>query len=262
MNINYDEENKEYQIKKIICEENNTINKLYYQQINNITVIRDDKLCGGTKSRFVKNIIEEYPSYNKFIYYTPWYGSAQIALALGIYKYNKINKTNRQAIIYVDTPIDPNYKYPFMKIAEKYGAIYYYGSDNEIEHYLESNPDAMFIPSGMDLPIVHKKIEKLGNLIKKKFGIFDEFYYACGSGTLIRAIQKSNLAKKYYAVCVTGGIPSDIGNAIGYKHYQSFDEIVKDEYKPPFNSAIHYDAKAWEYVPKNSNKKILFWNVF
>lgn len=264
IDINYQQENKEYHIRKMVCDSNNLINKLYYQQINNITVIRDDKLCGGTKSRFVKYIIEEYSNYNKFLYRSPPYGGAQIALSWGINEYNKINKTNKEAIIFIDPDVHPyinDFEYPFVRIAKEFGAIYYNGSSKEIKNYLENNPDTMILPSGMDLPIVNKKIIKLANLISDIFGEFDEFYYACGSGTLVRAIQKSKLANKYYAICVTGGIPNNIGNAIGYKHDQLFDDIVREENKPPFNSAIHYDAKAWKYVPKNENKRIIFWNV-
>ena len=103
----------------------------------------------------------------------------------------------------------------------------------------------------------------MGILVKQKLGQFDEFYYACGSGTLVRCLQNSGLAKKYFAIGVTARNPQ-IGKAIIYYHNQSFDEIVEDQYKPPFNSAIHYDAKAWKYAFQNygTNKKILFWNVF
>ena len=30
---------------------------------------------------------------------------------------------------------------------------------------------------------------------------------------------------------------------------------------PPFPSVDSYDAKVWKYIPKNTNKDILFWNV-
>jgi hypothetical protein len=162
-NINYEKENEEYQIRKIICNDDNTLNKIYYQQMDNITVIRDDKLCGGTKSRFVHDIINEYPTYNKFVYFSPLYGAAQIALAWGTNKYNKINQTNKQAIIFIENQI--NYRYPFMKIAEEYGAIYYYGSHKQMIDYVKNNPDAMLVPPGMDLPIVQEKIRMLGDLM-------------------------------------------------------------------------------------------------
>ena len=30
---------------------------------------------------------------------------------------------------------------------------------------------------------------------------------------------------------------------------------------PPFETVINYDAKVWKYIPKNTNKRIMFWNV-
>ena len=30
---------------------------------------------------------------------------------------------------------------------------------------------------------------------------------------------------------------------------------------PPFPSIGTYDAKAWRYIPKNTGRNILFWNV-
>ena len=48
-----------------------------------IVVIRDDLLCGGTKSRvaypFIENLVSK--GYKEFVYVSPWYGGAQIALA-------------------------------------------------------------------------------------------------------------------------------------------------------------------------------------
>lgn len=259
MGINFEKEDQEYKIREMTCNLGNSTNNLYYQRVNNIIVIRDDKLCGGTKSRFVCSIIKTYCNYDKFAYISPWYGGAQIALSWGTRKYNEKYNTNKQAIIFAP---QTDYDYPYMRIAKQYGAIYHYYTDiEEVEIYFKNHPDVMELPSGLDLPIVHNKINKLGRFIKRKFGEFDEFYYACGSGTLVRAIQKSGLSKIYYAICVTDGIPDNLDNAIGCYHYLTFDEIVKNKHKPPFNSSIHYDAKAWEYVPKNSNKMIIFWNV-
>jgi hypothetical protein len=36
---------------------------------------------------------------------------------------------------------------------------------------------------------------------------------------------------------------------------------VKLEEAPPFPAIATYDAKVWRYVPKNSGKDVLMWNV-
>lgn len=260
--IDKEKEDNDYRIRKINCLDiekslAKTFN-IYYQQINNITIIRDDLLCGGTKSRFVMDVIKMYHQYDEFVYISPWYGGAQIALSWGVYHYNSTYGTRKKATIFIKPT---NYLYPYMKIAKEFGAKYYfYTNIKQVNFYLTKHPNALLVPYGFNLPIVIDKIAELGKFLKNKLGKFDEFYYACGSGTLIRGIQKSELAEKYYAICVTGGVP-DVGDATAYEHYLSFDEIVPDREKPPFPSAIHYDAKAWAYVPKNGEKKILFWNV-
>lgn len=94
--ISYHGEEKEYEIRKITCQLNNSTEDIYYSQIGNITVIRDDQLCVGTKSRFVLDVVNTYPSYDEYLYISPWYGSAQVALAWGIDRYNNLNGTTKK----------------------------------------------------------------------------------------------------------------------------------------------------------------------
>lgn len=115
-----------------------------------------------------------------------------------------------------------------MRLSQNYGAQYHYTDDPYLSviHYLKSH-NAMLIPS---LAVVRNKINELGKAVRKIFGEFDEFYYACGSGTFVRGIQNSSLAKKYHAIAVTNlyHMP-DVGSkqlVSAQFHDQPFDEIV------------------------------------
>jgi hypothetical protein len=44
-------------------------------------------------------------------------------------------------------------------------------------------------------------------------------------------------------------------------HPLPFMTDAKPDARPPFPSVACYDAKAWEYIPKNTGKDVLFWNV-
>jgi len=244
---------------------------LHYQELGNITIIRDDLLCGGTKSRYLSKILPI--DYDNYVYVGSLWGGLQIALALAVQELNmKYPNRNRRAIIITFQPKGPKGFLPaHPKIAKEFGAelivvpttkwsdLEAYGKDFARQH-----PDTYILPNGMDNLEAHEEIANLGRQIRKHLGIFDQVWSVAGSGSLTRGLQASGLGRQYYAVAVTGGMPN-IGNAKGILHPQSFDERVLPENHPPFPSASHYDAKGWQYAlnsaQENPDKRILYWNV-
>jgi hypothetical protein len=80
---------------------------VHYQQVDNVTVIRDDLRCGGTKSRYLARVLPK--QYSAYLYTTAWWGG-QNALALAVKELNCANPgTKRSAIIVTFDPQRPNF---------------------------------------------------------------------------------------------------------------------------------------------------------
>jgi hypothetical protein len=251
--------NNELNNRIINCNKNNKFD-YYYQKIKNITIIRDDFLCGGTKSRILHFIPEKYTEY---VYLSNPYGGAGLALA---------TKFGNKVTVFVNEPKLG----PLSRMAIKLGAKYYYVNDNNIVYkYVNENKSRFLIPNGINLPGVIEYFTFLGNDIANKLGTFDIAFIPCGSGTLTRGLSRSKLATTYIAISLAKYKNKNdlnkitqcesIGKAKCFIHYQSVNEPVLFEYKPPFLSTMYYDAKVWQYAKEyadlHPNKKVLLWNV-
>ena len=65
---------------------------IHLEEYKNLTILRDDKLIGGTKSRFIKELLD--PDKDGYIYCSLGYGAFQVALS-------EICKTiNKKCIIF------------------------------------------------------------------------------------------------------------------------------------------------------------------
>jgi hypothetical protein len=53
----------------------------------------------------------------------------------------------------------------------------------------------------------------------------------------------------------------ELGRADVVSAPEPFQKAVNIDDRPPFPSVLTYDAKAWRYIPKNTGRDILFWNV-
>ena len=234
-------------------------------------VVRDDYLCGGTKSRVVYPFLKENAQYQEYVYVSPWYGGAQIALPLLLKRLDQEMPSSngpRRAIIVIDQypvgAVDPKWRLPpFALIGEQLGATFVQIPHHKdkfkfAEEYARANRGLLLRP-GFDYPEVVHEIARLGRELQARFGHFDECWCATGSGTLIRGLQLSELADSYHAVCIFDYCP-DVGKAEPIVHWQGHNEVVPFNEAPPYRSALHYDAKLWSYLRARPGK-ILVWNV-
>jgi len=244
--------------------------EFYYQWITpRLVVIRDDLLCGGTKSRFIKKILPL--KYQYYVYVSPWWGGAQIALALAVRDIN-LKENNiifpKKAIIITLKPKGATPAY--ILIAKELGAEIIYVSEswseaeNMAQEFIQKTPNCILLSSGFDSYEAIEEIRTIGLKILQELGQFDAVFSVAGSGTLTRGLQLSGLGKEYWAISVTYGIP-DVGKAHLLVHHQHFDERIDPNNAPPFPSSSHYDAKgwyyAWQYSQEHPRKRVLFWNV-
>jgi hypothetical protein len=220
------------------------------QKFGNIDVVRDDLLPGGSKSRFLSRLMEL--PYKQFVYASPTYGGAQIALA------KACASAEKTAII-----ISPDREELHARTddARREGALVFQqpGTMEELDavaaNYAEIN-NAYHVPLGCHSPLATQAITDAASQVKAEFGVYDEVWCVAGSGTVIKALQQSGLGKEYHAVAV-GDLPELQGVHV-VKSPLDVEAEATD--KPPFPSCPTYDAKAWAFV-KDRPGKVLFWNV-
>jgi hypothetical protein len=188
-----------------------------------IYVVRDDLICGGTKSRAAYEFLKENRQYQEYVYITPWYGGAQIALPWLLKVLEQEDGIKRQATIVMDTYLAGLLEEPPVSKLPPYTALAKFYGANIIElnpsiekfawaeKYCRDN-QALFIEPGFNYPQVMDKIASLSQQIKSQYGRFDECWSAVGSGTLIRGLQAADLANSYHGVCIFEQCPP-IGQA-------------------------------------------------
>jgi len=245
--------------RKTICKMNYSKDYYYIQTIKNITILRDDYLCGGTKTRFLDLVPDNYDEY---VYVSNPYGGLGLAIA---------TKFGSKVKVYVDD----NFLGPLARIAvTRFGASYIYvppsiGTNAYTyakDYVAKDSKRRFFVENGLDLPGVNEFIKKMGDFLGSKLGKFDTAFIPCGSGTLVRGLSESSLAEKYFAVCVAGGC-SPVGKAECILPSLEVNEPTPTNSMPPYLSTLYYDSKVWKYAKEyadkkeNKNKRILIWNV-
>lgn len=240
-----------------------TLQKYSFFEGQEIWVVRDDLLCGGSKSRILHDFLRSdgRDQYKEYVYISPWFGGAQIALPWILKLMQMEDGIQRTATIIMDW--HPFGLQPYAEIAKAYGAnIIEIPPNGDKFRFAEDYAKirgALYLKPGFDYPEVVNLIADLGREIKKEFGTFDECWAPVGSGTLIRGLQEAELADKYFGVCIFNYCP-DIGNAEGIVYPKGHNMPADFKELPPFPSATRYDAKVWRYI-RNRRGKILLWNV-
>ena len=90
----------------------------------------------------------------------------------------------------------------------------------------------------------------------------DEVYVAISTGVLSRALQIAWPKAIFTCIAVARNLKSgELGRADVISEPLPFQTLEKKENLPPFPTVASYDGKVWKYIPKNTGKNILFWNV-
>lgn len=245
-----------------------------------LIVIRDDLLCGGTKSRIVRDyLIEDIGlHYSEYVYVSNPYGGAQIALAETIKNLNEEMAQQQQqrsftAVIFCEG--EEEIGSPQIEAAKQLGAHYVFGRlafGNAHYYVAQTKNHAVLLENGFRTPSNTIRLAQQMSSIREQFGIFNQAFCAVASGLLIESMQMADLAQEYYGVCVFGRPP----HGMEMRHRQHvnaiipalpFDSIPRtDDDLPPFPSALRYDAKVWRVMSetkkmKSGKRRILLWNV-
>lgn len=256
-----------------------------------ITVVRDDLLCGGSKSRTLypylldTGLVDQYTDY---VYVSPWYGGAQIALAWTCALLQHQRDQHYQATLFYTAPeglegvslnamtpesftgphgvkisLHDSRIPPYTKLALSYGAQVFFipaGQEHQAARDYVKNHHAYLLPSGFRTPYVINLIADLAENLIPYLGRYDECWCAVGSGALLEGLKKSKIADNYYGVCVFQTCPKGIDGIIPDI---PFEQTYPSSLWPPFPSALHYDAKVWPHLLSSTStkRKVLYWNV-
>lgn len=124
--------------------------------------------------------------------------------------------------------------------------------------WADERPNAFFVPLGLKHELVTAGIVKTAMKIKEP----EEVYVATSTGVLTRALQIAWPNAKFTSVCVSRNMKAgELGRAEPISEPLAFTASEKEENLPPFPNIDTYDGKVWKYIPKNSGRDILFWNV-
>ena len=219
-------------------------------------VVRDDLLGGGSKIRFADYLISSNPDVEEWVYgSSPATGYAQISLA------NICSRHDKKAIIFMaERAWDKLHDYQLQAIQE--GAEMHWVpngmltvTEKRARDYVAESPETRrLLPIGFDDPTVIASIIS----VARKMDIRPNEVWSVGSsGTLTRGLQLAWPDADFHCVCV--GHKGSYGNAKTYKCEIPFNKPAK--VKPPFPSAITYDAKCWEFMKEHASPGSLFWNV-
>ncbi len=230
------------------------------KKYEHITVLRDDLLPAGSKSRFLDRLIGGTISVKEWVYgSSPRVGYGQVSLA---YVSSKWKKKSTMFLA------EANELHPNSLKAKKFGAKiiqvpmgFMTVCEARAREYVAKDPLRKLVPFGLADDTVYGSIIKVARSLDF---VPDEVWTVAGSGVLNRGLQLAWPKAKCFMVSVGHTLSKEeIGRAKMIKHPLKFAQKCKPDNRPPFPSVLEYDSKAWQYVLENSNKrkKVLFWNV-
>ena len=242
--------------------------KVEIEQHEGIFVVREDKLEGGSKRRFIDRYIREEMSKgaNEFVFGgCPATGYAQMSLPLQAKQYGA-----KATFFMAKRSLDN--LHPYQKKALEYGCDIRWVEMGMLnvtlsharKYYEEDTYHRRNFPLGLEDARVIEDIEKLGKAIADEWSAenFSEIWTVGSSGTLSRGLQRAFPNLEVHCVSVGHKMSErELGRAKFYKSPYKFDKPIKKEEAPPFPSAPTYDAKAWPFIKQYAKPRALFWNV-
>ena len=220
-----------------------------------IQVVRDDLIEGGTKRRAFYTYVKSRPKTYEFVYASPRQGYAQLSLAYAC------KDLNRKCTV----TVPQGKRYWLTDEAEELGCNiievpmgFLTNIQAKAKNYCLEN-GAHLIPFGGDHPIIIEAMRKTALSLDVNP---TEVWTVMSSGVLSRGLQGAWPDAKVYGVRIGHNTtPREQGRAETYKSRYQFHQECKEPERPPFQSSLTYDSKAWTFIQKHATKGALFWNV-
>ena len=214
-------------------------------------VVRDDLLPGGTKRRVIQPLVEA-SDYQEFVYASPAFGYAQLALAVAC------REAGKRATIFTAKRNTPH---PLTQAAADAGAkivMIPYGYLSNVQSQAKAyaaETGAANIPFGVD---TDESLNAIAAAALSTGANPTEVWTVSGSGTLTRGLQRAFPNAEFHTVLI-GKKGANTGKAKAYIAPEKFEQNAK--LLPPYPSCKNYDAKLWQFALKNASPDALIWNV-
>jgi hypothetical protein len=218
------------------------------ERVGRVQVVRDDLIPGGTKRRVIDALLR---GADEFVYASPAYGYAQVALAYAC------RDLGLRATVFT---AKRGQLHPRTKEAKGAGAkvvlvpVGYLSNVQAKAREYAAVVGARLLPFGLDTPEIGARLSEVAAALPL---VPAEVWSVAGSGTLTRALQAAWPGAAFHAVQV--GKEAEVGIAMKYTAPEKFDNNAT--VPPPFPSCRNYDAKAWRFIQQHASDGALFWNV-
>jgi hypothetical protein len=218
-----------------------------------VFVVRDDMIA-GTKTRAADLLLTKAKA-DHFVYVQPRAGLAGVSLldaanrmgkkvTLFMPSSRKISNHQACCIERGATPI-------FHRVAAMPNL-------NRIAEKWAQENGAYFVPLGLRHELATAAIVHAASTVEEP----EEVYVATSTGVLTRALQIAWPNAKFTSVAVARNMKAgELGRADVISEPAEFLVNEKPENLPPFPSIAFYDSKVWKFIPKNTGRRILMWNV-
>ena len=218
-----------------------------------VRVVRDD-LIMGTKSRAGDLLAFKSPA-ETLVYCQPRTGLAGVSL-LDVAKHH-----NRKVVLFM--PSSKRVSHHQACCIERGAEVHFHriaampNLNKKAKEYAEKY-GYFFIPLGLRHELATAAIVHAASKIPEP----EEVYVATSTGVLNRALQIAWPNARFNGIAVARNMKSgELGRSSVTSEPLAFVKAEKKENLPPFPTIDTYDGKVWKYVPKNSGKNVLFWNV-
>lgn len=234
-----------------------------------VTVVREDKLPAGSKSRMAHALIS-HSDKKVFTYAQMKNGYAGISLAWAC------KELGKDCVLYIPKT-KSGILSPHQKRCQDLGALIIphqiYGASGlrkAARDHANDLDDGRYVDMGMkNEPICTAALISACRSIVKAIGHPPEVWSVISTGQLTRSMQIAFPESMFYGVAVARNIHAGeagvIQNMPGgehlFSHPYDFNDDEDDDKLPPFPSCKNYDAKAWRYVEEFAQDGALFWNV-
>jgi hypothetical protein len=221
-----------------------------------IRVVRDDDLV-GSKVRGGDCLISSLPRHiDTIVYVQPRTGLAGVSILDVAKRHNKAVRlfmpSSKKISHHQACCIEQGAEASFHRIAAMPNL-------NKIaKEWADQKENAFFVPLGLKHRMVTAGMVKVASQIKEP----DVVYVATSTGVLTRSLQIAWPNAEFVSVAVSRNMKAgELGRAKVISEPRAFTAHESKENLPPFPNIDTYDGKVWKYIPKHSDKDILFWNV-
>jgi hypothetical protein len=214
-------------------------------------VVRDDLLHGGTKRRVIQPLVAQ-DHHHEFVYASPAFGYAQLALAVAC------REVGKRATIFT---AKRNHPHPLTLAAKDAGAKIvmiphgYLSNVQSKARAYAAETGAALIPFGVD---TDASLDAIAAAALSAGEQPHEVWTVSGSGTLTRGLQRAFPNAAFHTVLI-GKKDANVGRAKAYIAPESFEQDAK--ILPPYPSCKNYDAKLWQFAKRHATPGALIWNV-